>query len=73
LNISDLFTKVEKLTVDETREIVDKESLDKVVLLDVREPAEYEKGHIPGAVFMPLSGLQDSLRDLDRSKKIITY
>ena len=73
MNISDLFTRVESLTVDETKKIMDEGEQGTVTLLDVREPSEYEEGHIPGAEFMPLSGLQDSLRNLDVSGKIITY
>ena len=33
-------------------------------LIDVRTPAEYEAGHIPGAVNMPLNLLRDQLDDL---------
>ncbi len=73
MNISDLFTRVDKLTVDEAREIIDKEGLEKIIVLDVREPAEYEGGHIPGAVFIPLSKLPDRLSSLDVSKTVVTY
>ncbi len=44
-----------------------------VVLLDVREPAEYERGHIPGAVHIPLSRLADRLGELDPSRPVVTY
>lgn len=33
-------------------------------LIDVRTPAEYEAGHIPGAVNVPLDLLRDQLGDL---------
>lgn len=33
-------------------------------LIDVRTPAEYEAGHIPGAVNVPLDQLRDQLDDL---------
>jgi rhodanese-related sulfurtransferase/rubrerythrin len=43
------------------------------LLLDVRERSEYEDEHIPGARFIPLSNLLDSVNTLDRSGAIITY
>lgn len=42
-------------------------------LLDVRQPAEYERGHLPGARLIPLPLLADSLRDLDPQKPMIVY
>ncbi len=44
-----------------------------MTLIDVREPAEYEAGHIPGALFMPLSHLPDNSDKLDLSKTTVTY
>ncbi|MDL2274470.1 FAD-dependent oxidoreductase, partial [Oscillospiraceae bacterium OttesenSCG-928-G22] len=41
-----------------------------VTLLDVRTPAEYERGHIDGTVHIPLDSLRDSLGRLDPSKPI---
>ena len=42
-------------------------------LLDVREPAEYERGHLPGARHIPLGQLADRARELDPAKRIVTY
>jgi len=39
-----------------------------VKVLDVREPAEYAFGHIPGAVNMPLGQLEEKLSMLDPNK-----
>lgn len=41
------------------------------LLLDVREADEYENGHIPGAVNIPLSELQNRLSEVDREKPIV--
>ncbi|MBI4681874.1 MAG: hypothetical protein HY757_02090 [Nitrospirae bacterium] len=73
LRISDLFTRVNKLSVDETNKLLDKKGHDGAILLDVREPAEYEEGHIPGAQLMPLSSLLDNINKLSLSKPIVTY
>lgn len=34
---------------------------DKAVLVDVREKKEWDAGHIEGAIFLPLSAVQDGL------------
>ncbi len=39
-----------------------------VKVLDVREPAEYVFGHIPGAIHIPLGELEEKLNELDRSQ-----
>jgi rhodanese-related sulfurtransferase len=43
------------------------------LLLDVRQPEEYEAGYIPGAMLIPLGELEARQGELDRDKKIITY
>lgn len=45
--------------------------LDRVFLLDVREPKEYEQGHIPGAVNIPLNQLRDRLHEIPEDREII--
>jgi len=44
-----------------------------VVLLDVREPHEYEIVHIEGATLIPLSDLQLRANELDTADTIVTY
>jgi rhodanese-related sulfurtransferase len=39
---------------------------DGAVVIDVREPAEYVSGHVPGADLVPLSRLGSSVADLPR-------
>ncbi len=73
MKISDLFTRVDKLTVAEIKKLIEKKGLEGVSLIDVREPAEYEAGHIPGARFVPLSHFLDNLDKLDLSKTAVTY
>ncbi|QQZ09343.1 sulfurtransferase TusA family protein [Heyndrickxia vini] len=41
-----------------------------VLLLDVREAAEYAFDHIPGAVSIPLGELNEKIQELDREKEI---
>ena len=38
----------------------------KAVLVDVREKSEWNKGHVKGAIFLPLSALQEDAKTLTR-------
>lgn len=42
-------------------------------LLDVRQPAEYEEGHLPGAQLIPLPRLMNSLTEIDPQRPTIVY
>jgi rhodanese-related sulfurtransferase/rubrerythrin len=42
-------------------------------LIDVRQPAEYRHGHIPGAVLVPLLEFESSLYDLPADQDLIFY
>jgi rhodanese-related sulfurtransferase len=43
------------------------------ILVDVRTEAEYSKGHIEGAVNIPVDELRERLDELDKSKTIVVY
>lgn len=47
-----------------------KEKIDnnEVVVLDVRTAEEFQAGHIPGALLMPLQTLENHLSELDREQ-----
>lgn len=53
---------VKTVTVDE---LADRLAQDKQVLIDVREPDEYARGHVKGARNVPLGRLAGSLGKLD--------
>ncbi len=42
-----------------------------VVIVDVREVDEYEAGHIPGALLIPLSELEKRVKDVPRDAEVI--
>lgn len=44
-----------------------------VTVLDVRPTEEYEFGHIPGAVNVPLERIEQCLRDLPKKQEVIAY
>ncbi|TAM82369.1 MAG: rhodanese-like domain-containing protein [Jatrophihabitans sp.] len=43
---------------------------DGAVVIDVREPAEYVAGHVPGASLVPLAQVPRHTGDLDRSRPV---
>jgi len=45
----------------------------KALILDVRSPAEWEEGHIPGATHIFVPELRGNATQLDRSAPVITY
>jgi rhodanese-related sulfurtransferase/DNA-binding transcriptional ArsR family regulator len=44
-----------------------------VVVLDVRPSAEFDQGHIPGAVSVPLDRLEAQLRSLRKHTEVVAY
>ena len=65
--------EIRSLTSDEIKTILDRDKKGEFLLLDVRQPEEYEAGHIPGAMLIPLGELEARQGELDRDKKIIAY
>ena len=45
----------------------------KMLLLDVRPAIEYESGHLPGAISIPVDALEARLGELPRNLPIVTY
>ena len=41
------------------------------ILIDVRMPAEYRDGHIPGVVNIPLAELEKRLGEIPKDKKVV--
>jgi rhodanese-related sulfurtransferase len=66
------FTPVKSLNSEETRELL-QEAKEDIQILDVRQPSEYQRSHIPGAQLIPLAQLGSSLDQLDRDKPIVVY
>jgi rhodanese-related sulfurtransferase len=54
---------IAQIPVDELKQRV--ESHDHLTVLDVRRPAEYESGHVPGAISTPLARLRESASQFD--------
>jgi len=59
-----------RITIDELETLIkDKE----VFLVDVRNQAAYDLGHIPGAKLIPSAEILNHLDELPRDKMIVTY
>ena len=50
-----------------------KEGKGDFTLLDARDRASYERSHIPGALSMPLDGIEERLTSLDPEREYVTY
>ena len=72
-NLKKMFSPVEALDPGEARDFITRHNEGTYTLLDVRQPGEYEKDHIPGATLIPLPQLYDELDKLDRDKPVIVY
>lgn len=54
-------------------ELLERASRGDVLILDVRARAEYEAGHIPGAVSIPLHELRGRLDELVEAAEVVAY
>jgi rubrerythrin/rhodanese-related sulfurtransferase len=63
----------ETLTGAELNIFVDTHHEKNYLLIDVRQPSEYERGHIPGAKLMPLAEVESRLFSLPSDRDLIFY
>lgn len=68
-----LFDPVKALEADEVSRYISQHPEGTYALIDVRQPGEYEKEHLPGAQLIPLPDLVNSLPKLDPEKPTIVY
>lgn len=71
--VSDHFNRLddtEPVTFDELQSRIAEGN---ILLLDVRDEAEFQRGHLPGALHVPLEQLESTLARLPRDREIIAY
>jgi rhodanese-related sulfurtransferase len=73
MSITDYFKTVETMSSEAVREFLNNHKPDEYNLIDVRQPGEYERGHLPGARLIPLAELPERLQELDPAKPTVTY
>jgi glyoxylase-like metal-dependent hydrolase (beta-lactamase superfamily II)/rhodanese-related sulfurtransferase len=61
---------IKDITPRELNELIQSSNGDRPVILDVRETWEFRKGHIPGAVHIPLGELARRTSELDPKKPV---
>ena len=71
MNWRQFLTPVRSVKADEAREM-QKENPD-LFILDVRQPGEYEEGHIAGASLIPMASLPDKMDSLDKDADTLVY
>ena len=67
------FTPVTSINWEEANRLVAENQPGDVVFLDVRQPREYQKEHLPGAKLLPVGELESRLGELDREKQTVIY
>jgi len=67
------FSEREDLESVEGDELVDRLENDEVTVIDVRPREEYENGHLPGAISVPLEELEERLDELPDDEEIVAY
>ena len=61
------------ITAEEAKQIMDTE--EGYIILDVREQDEYDAGHIPGAILIPYTEIEEKAEDVltDKDQLILVY
>jgi rhodanese-related sulfurtransferase len=73
VSISDYFKPVPTMTASQVREFLSRKDPSEYNLIDVRQPGEYERAHLPGARLMPVADLLSLAGSLDPNKLTIAY
>ncbi len=69
----DLFSPITHMDTKQVESFIESQPEGTYTLLDVRQPGEYEKAHIPGSKLIPLPQLLNRVAELDPAKPVIVY
>lgn len=67
------FAPVKAVDARQARSLIAANPPESMTLLDVRQPGEYEEGHLPGARLIPLPELNQRLSELDPQQPTLVY
>jgi len=73
MQLKKLFTPVKSMEADEARDYMARRREGDYLILDVRQPWEYEEAHIPGGQLLPLPELTNLYQTLDPEKPTIVH
>lgn len=71
--VSVFLTQKDTLEPVPAQELLERARLGLVTVLDVRPRREYEAGHLPGAINLPLDELEKHLSELPADREIVAY
>ena len=69
----ELFSPITHMDTKQVKLFIETQPEGTYTLLDVRQPREYEKAHIPGSKLIPLPQLLNRVAELDPGKPVIVY
>lgn len=73
IQLKRLFKPVKNMDSEEAKAFIGKHEEGTFTILDVRQPGEYEEGHIPGTKLVPLPQLREAIDELDPERPTIAY
>ncbi|MBN2427840.1 MAG: hypothetical protein JXK94_05865 [Deltaproteobacteria bacterium] len=73
MGILDYFKPISSWSAEKVRKFLQENKPEAYNLLDVRQPKEYTREHLPGAILVPMSDLPEKMKELDPEKPTITY
>lgn len=73
MGVLDYFKSVPTMSAEEAKRFMADMNPDEFNLVDVRQPAEYEGDHIPGANLIPMAELKERKGEIDPGKPTIVY
>jgi len=73
VRLAKLFQPVESLNAEEAKDYMARHREGDYLILDVRQPGEYQGAHIPGARLLPLPELPGAYQTLDPDKPTIVH
>lgn len=71
--VNTFLTVKDKLKPVPATELLERVRNDLVTVLDVRPPEEYQAGHVPGAINIPLSELEKHFDKLNTEQEVVAY
>ena len=66
-------TPVQSMDTEKAQQLVSEKTPSGINIIDVRQPGEYETGHIPGAKLIPVGDLGSRIDEIDPEKPTLVY
>ncbi|MCP4751190.1 MAG: sulfurtransferase [Proteobacteria bacterium] len=70
---NNVIDEVKSMRTEEAKSFVESRATYSYQLIDVRQPEEYAKSHLPGATLIPLGDLVAGQGDIDKGKPVLVY